>query len=364
MEKQFTMTTSLLRFYDDTLLIEEKASTQTICASTKEYRTCVECSNSFIAKGVRIRCDACHDERKNEVQKKKDLVQNGKRGWDYIVCPVCDEHFGEITLSHAKKHGFSSLIEFKKAHNLNSIKCGSARERMIGSNNPGYQHGGKFSPFSKKFVSYEGMDETIIAEKLKKDAKQRIAEMTANGNNSTTIEFYQKRGMKEEEAQNALAKRQSTFSLGICVEKHGEIEGTEIWLARQEKWLNSFKKQNYSKISQELFDEIMSTGSMDGSSVYYATYDREDKKSFKNKEYRLKLSKSWINPDFILVDKKKIIEFDGDYWHSERVANPGSSAERDRRIIEAGYSVLHIKECEFRSNRQKVIQECLNYLTT
>jgi len=32
--------------------------------------------------------------------------------------------------------------------------------------------------------------------------------------------------------------------------------GRNRWLERQEKWLNNYKKVNYSKISQELFISI------------------------------------------------------------------------------------------------------------
>ena len=38
-----------------------------------------------------------------------------------------------------------------------------------------------------------------------------------------------------------------TFSLKICIEKHGEIDGKEMWLNRQEKWIKNYNCTNERK---------------------------------------------------------------------------------------------------------------------
>lgn len=124
-------------------------------------------------------------------------------------------------------------------------------ERVLGKNNPGFQHGGKLSPFSKKFVSYANMSEAEKETVVKKKFDDRTETMRENPHlNSTRIEYYLARGMTQDEAAVALSERQTTFSLDICKEKYGEVEGERIWLARQIKWMNTL----YSKGDEAIFD--------------------------------------------------------------------------------------------------------------
>lgn len=65
--------------------------------------------------------------------------------------------------------------------------------------------------------------------------------------------------------------------------------------------------------------------------------------------------KVWINgknPDFICEDKKKIIEFFGNYWHSEEVTGVDKVIHEQERInifSESGYDVLVIWENDIRN---------------
>lgn len=67
--------------------------------------------------------------------------------------------------------------------------------------------------------------------------------------NSTRIEYYLHKGMSEEEAKQALSDRQKTFSLEICIEKYGEIEGTKIFNDRQTRWQNSLSKLDQDELN-------------------------------------------------------------------------------------------------------------------
>jgi len=85
--------------------------------------------------------------------------------------------------------------------------------------------------------------------------------------------------------------------------------------------------------------------------------------TYKNKEYVLELDNTYVRPDFICLTRKKIIEFDGDYWHSPVRANPEREKMRDHRIANAGYKIFHVFEYEYKQNKDKVLQECINFLT-
>ena len=137
-------------------------------------------------------------------------------------------------------------------------------------------------------------------------------------------------------------------------------EGRAKWQARQTKWLTSFKKQNYSKVSQELFDSIMTHH--DSTDVYYATFERPEMVSYSNKEFRLRLDTKTICPDFIDTHKKRIIEFDGDYWHSDAKVNPTRARERDALVESAGYRILHIREQDYKKDKQGTIDKCIQFL--
>jgi len=70
--------------------------------------------------------------------------------------------------------------------------------------------------------------------------------------NVTCKEYWMSRhNMTEEEAIRKISERQSTFSLEKCIEKHGEVEGTKIWQARQDKW-----QDNLNSKPQDEKDEI------------------------------------------------------------------------------------------------------------
>ena len=225
-------------------------------------------------------------------------------------------------------------------------------DRVSGENNPGFQHGGKLSPFSKKSKSY---DPTLL--------KQINDKLNDSGNRSNRIEHYLMKGMGLCQAVIALKERQAVGRLDRFIKQYGQEEGTKRWNDRQEKWLKSYKKTNYSKISQELFHAVSKSGLVDMTNVYFATFDRDDMIGYTNKEYTLRLAARSIKPDFIDVRAKLIIEFDGDYWHSSKIANPLREREKEMSILNEGFKLLRVKESDYKKNKEKVIKECISFLT-
>ena len=71
--------------------------------------------------------------------------------------------------------------------------------------------------------------------------------------NTTQIGYWLKKGYTEEESKKKISNRQITFSLQLCIEKYGEVLGKEKWMDRQIKWIQNYKKNNFSKVSQDLF---------------------------------------------------------------------------------------------------------------
>jgi hypothetical protein len=213
-------------------------------------------------------------------------------------------------------------------------------------------------------------EESIELAKKQKEKNNNKGSKKAKDNNKIQrvsskrcIEYWIVRGFNEVEAREKISQEQSTFTLKKCIEKYGEKDGKKKWLDRQEKWHKSYRKSNFSKISQLLFWEISShLNSLD--SIFFAELDENKKpdKSGKNNELRLKLDKLLL-PDFIDTNSKKIIEFDGTYWHGlVGRGNKNRDEERDEIYKKYGYLIHRVNENDYKFKKEKVIEECLNFL--
>lgn len=178
---------------------------------------------------------------------------------------------------------------------------------------------------------------------------------------STSANYYEKQGFSSEEAIVKSKERQSTFSLKKCIEKHGEEEGRQLWAARQEKWLKKYKKSNYSKISQVLFKTLLDLDPSLSDSIFANRYSED-----KNDEAVINSNSRVIKPDFYNSRLKKVIEFDGDYWHNrgDLQANVKRELQRDKALESLGIKILHVKEWDFKHDRESVIKKCKEFLCT
>lgn len=233
------------------------------------------------------------------------------------------------------------------------------------TNNPGSNHKGSYSPFSRKFIKYQGLSEEEITEKIKSLLKTSAKHRAENHNQNNKIDYYIKRGCSLEEAKQKLQERQKTLSLNSCIKKYGEIDGYNIWNDRHNRWLNSIKNnQGYSKISQELFQSIHKhpkIKKLDG--IYYAIFgpklNNEYSFTFYNEDANSEPVTIFL--DFYISSLNKCIEFDGDYWHSlEQVKQ--KDAVKDKFLSSMGIKILRIKEADYCKNPTKITRKCIRWL--
>jgi len=196
--------------------------------------------------------------------------------------------------------------------------------------------------------------------------------------NTTQLEYWLKKGYNEEESKEKIKERQRTFTLKSCVDKYGEEEGLKIYNDRQKKWstkvenlykngkFTRFTKEPYSKTEIELFDYLSNILNIKDK-VHYG-----DDQFFR---YFPALGKTF-SYDFEF--NKKIIEFYGNYWHcNPKYYNSNyfhkylqmfayeiweKDELRIKSINQAGFDVLIIWEDDFSKKRDKVIQDCINFL--
>lgn len=229
------------------------------------------------------------------------------------------------------------------------------------------------TPFSIEYWMSKGYSEIIAIDMVRdiqlrnanKLKEKRIKEPELySATCSSQLAYWTHKGYSDIEAKLKLSERQTTFSLDICIKKYGEIDGAARFAKRQEKWLSNYKKTNFSKISQKLFWGLIEEDSrLTNHNIYFATYDNGNKSNDGvNYEYKLNLPETTIKPDFILLDEKKIIEFDGVYYHKKTPENMIRETKRNNIILNGGYSILHINELEYKNNPKDTIKKCLDFL--
>ena len=244
----------------------------------------------------------------------------------------------------------------------------------------------KKSQFSKEFWIDRGLTEdnamkkisrlqSINSDKLSQKRKELPNKYSAT--TQTQLGYWIKNGYSDEEAKLKLKERQSTFTLDKCIKKYGYKIGETVYNLRQTKWReklvdNGSLASGYSKISQELFNNIILEYQCDINKIYYATH---------NKEYYLRLKNyDFYQYDFVDLNKKRIIEYNGDLYHanpsyylSEDCPNPFRKEltakdiwERDTKKLEAaksrGFDVLVIWDSEYKKNKEEIINKCIEFL--
>jgi hypothetical protein len=224
-------------------------------------------------------------------------------------------------------------------------------------------------------IKSEEIQKEIVSKTFKKrhDNKHMYLDV-----NPTQLAYWMKKGYNEEEGRKKISERQKTFTLEKCIEKYGIESGSTIFNERQKKWSNKieikykngdfvkFKKDMTSNPENELINSI------------FEKMDIKEKSHFgKNQYYRTfkDLGKTF-SYDFVF--EKKVIEFNGDYWHcNPKFYNKNyfhrylqKTAEqiweenkiKNDIITKEGYDVLIIWESDYNENKEKTIQECVDFL--
>jgi hypothetical protein len=166
------------------------------------------------------------------------------------------------------------------------------------------------------------------------------------------------------------------FTKDWFIKKYGEEIGLKKYDERSKnisktsyfREYNKTNKNNWSKVSQELFWEIYKVIKNKYEKIYFAELNHECSCGIQSNNY-----------DFVILDNKKIIEFNGDKFH----ANPNKFKEHDipidfikktakeiwkqdeeknNKAKLKGFDVKIIWESDYHKNKDKIILECLDFL--
>ena len=287
---------------------------------------------------------------------------------EYVECAICGFCGRELTRHIRMEHDMSNkqYIADNPAHKTKSQKI---RGAITGKNNPAYNHGGRLSPFSKKFLKGDIVDAT------KKKAKQSKID---NNSHTTQLPYWlEKTGGDEDEARKLLSERQSTFSLDICIKKHGEEKGTEIWQDRQDRWQKTLNDKPPEELERIARAKMGASGSI--SKAEKEIFEKL-KDSYPEMDNQLVLNdvngkKLYI---YDIVFKNKIIEYNGDYWHCNPAIYDDTffnkskhkssidiwkrDEERASYARAMGYEILIIWERDYKKSPRDIINKCTQFL--
>lgn len=209
-------------------------------------------------------------------------------------------------------------------YDLNLTKC-----KSIWNKNLWLSRGYTENEAIEKVKSYQKENGDSYSRKYTKEERKKFT--------TTCIEFYLTQGLSEEEAAQALKKRQTTFSLEICIEKYGKEEGIKVFKQRQDKWqdtLNSKSQEEKdlmnSKKRLTLENFIRKYGKEEGSKRYYSWLNKLQQRLIYETGF-LRFSResiNWFNSfipchildnamfgenEFFIYDKKNMFFYDFKY---------------------------------------------------
>lgn len=258
---------------------------------------------------------------------------------------------------------------------INSIK----KPDISGEKNPAYHtktsqyERRRRSPRCIEFYQYKFPNASLEeCEEKRLQYFSNLREILSNKVKDTNIEFYLNKGMSLEDAKIALHKRQSTFSLKKCIEKYGNDKGIEKFNERQIKWQRSLRKSFeinsdgrclQSNIANKLIESIVSYLKIKKYKIEKYVYDKDSNHGY--------------SYDFCY--KKKIIEFQGDYWHCNPKIYNGDFYHKVKQLTakdiwdkdkekseianKFGYEVIHIWESDYREDPNRELKKCIEFLS-
>jgi G:T-mismatch repair DNA endonuclease (very short patch repair protein) len=363
-------------------------------------KTCQRCGTDFISKSPisKFCCAECRIEN-IVLQKSKDT------GDEYVTCMLCNRAVFNVTGNHLSKYHPEYTSEMYRKEfpdspvesrstwerkREGSIKAGARMrepemkklfsELLKGENNP--MHRSKttdeerraISPFSPDF--YLKRDPSLALDEAQKLAQDKTKEATDKIVSWTQIEYWTREGHTEEEAKAIISEKQKTFSLEICIEKYGEEAGRKRWEERQEKWKSkvfndeTFIGGGHSMIATEMINGVLISLQEKG---YNGEIFHGERERFINNG-----KGNVFKYDLTFQDERKIIEFNGDFWHcNPELFEPDFwskpkkmtaqeiwdyDVKKKQAAEEQGYELLYIWERDYRNNKQATIDRCIDFI--
>jgi len=337
-------------------------------------------------------------QNKNTKTKVNELDPN-----TFVVCHECNTKHPQITHTHLKRSHGMNLDQYVAKYSLTKtdLSCFNVRDlRKATLANMIKKYGEKEGNI--RWEQYKQKQAFSNSFEYKQQrygwTKEKFDEYN-NKRASTKQNFVKRHGVEEGTKKwNEYRKRQSYAGVteDYFIEKYGSVEGAQkfkevcskkgnsidTFIARhgeilgKEKWERLCEKQSQyrrqSILANNLFNEILNNlPETMHSTIFFDSKNHEY--FFAKKGYKT------LFVDFYCASSKKIIEFAGDYWHGnpniyvpEYFIKQANATAGDlylytlqkNNILQNvhGCKVLLIWESEYKKDKEKVIQQCLDFL--
>ena len=366
----------------------------------KHILKCNNCDCSFEAnsKNAKYCSPKCKGLYLNRIECNK-LEESGEENIDYIKCKWCGLAVTRVYGGHIKRYHPdktskdyreefpNSLVATPSDTNKTHKNAGQhmkedkyrkmASDAIKGDKNPmskknaSEQKRKETSPFSIEFYRKRFPGKTD--DEYKEMVSENVSGFLKDRLTWNQVEYWVNKGYSKEESELKISVLQNR-GLEYLKNKYGEVDGLERWKNRTKLWKEKvFNDKQWigggmSKISNELF-EILNR-QIDYSPLYGS----------KEKFIRVKNTNINYKYDFTISENRKIIEFNGDYWH----CNPNTKFGKDdyfhpiiKKNVEEiwnydkekiavaesyGYKVKVVWEKDYRDDPKKVIKDCLSFI--
>lgn len=342
---------------------------------------------------------------KGKVKKHQKEPIQGEEGIDYCTCPVCKIRIEGSLKKHVNSwHPIFNWEKFREENVNFIVYCKSMKDKTItsgdthwtkrteakeklsnnmkGSKNP--MHRDKTTNIERREISPKCIEfyekrfpnlTDIERRNLLKNQIEKTQRNTPKESRPQNKEYWINKGFSEEESIIKAKDRQSVGKLENFIKRYGEEEGRDRWLNRQKKWKKTIKEK-YGVIGRSV-------------SLVSLTIFEYLKKKFPDREFQFgemnekyisnEKSENTYSYDFTDSINKKIIEFNGDYWHmNPKIYKPldfNKSKKKtakemwdyDKHKIDTaksnGYEVLVIWENDYTNSKEEVLEKCIKFLS-
>lgn len=242
-------------------------------------------------------------------------------------------------------------------------------------------------PIRKEYWLAKGYSE-VEAEKLANDTKAQNDQRGASQSKSMSDEirrskshrceeYWILRGHTQEEARKIIATKQSTFSLEKCIEKYGKEAGTARWQERQENWKNTLNSKSVEEKQRINSKKIGKGYTVSKNEKEICEYLREA-----GIDIESQFCLQHTDNKFFVYDiryKNKIIEYNGDYWHTNPMLYQESFFNNRTKLtaketwlkdqiktqcaISNGFDIMIVWEFDYNKDSKRILSECVTFLT-
>lgn len=213
---------------------------------------CKLCNKIFTQKGFSLHLSNTHNNITHKEYYDKYLLKENET----TKCKMCGKNkkFYSLTKGYRDFCQKCNRPKTQKEHieiygNLENYNNANEKRKYNNSKDGLIKNHGK-KKAEKILESFKVTKKYMIKKYGENIGEKKWNKLCKEKGKTVRIEYWIKQGYSKNEAKEKLKERQSTFSLEKCIQKHGEIDGKEIWKQRQEKWQNTLKSKTPEEIEK------------------------------------------------------------------------------------------------------------------